>query len=68
MTSRENVHWVAAEVTRLTHHPGCLSRITYHASHKIMSKISDCISQQGYEHLLDKVLIDEQTLMARVAE
>ena len=33
-----------------------------------MSKISDCISQQGYEHLLDKVLIDEQTLMARVAE
>jgi hypoxanthine phosphoribosyltransferase len=32
-----------------------------------MSKISDCISQQGYEQLLDKVLIDEQTLAARVA-
>lgn len=33
-----------------------------------MSKISDCISQQGYEQLLDKVLIDEATLAARVAE
>jgi hypoxanthine phosphoribosyltransferase len=33
-----------------------------------MSKISDCISQQGHEPLLEKVLIDEQTLSARVAE
>jgi hypoxanthine phosphoribosyltransferase len=33
-----------------------------------MSKITDCISQHGYGELLDKVLIDEPALMARVAE
>lgn len=33
-----------------------------------MSKITDCISQHGYGELLDKVLIDEPTLMARVTE
>lgn len=33
-----------------------------------MSKISECISQQGHEALLDKVLIDEPALMGRVAE
>jgi hypoxanthine phosphoribosyltransferase len=33
-----------------------------------MSKITDCLTNDGYEKLLDKVLIDEPTLMARVAE
>ena len=33
-----------------------------------MSKITDCISHQGHEELLEKVLIDEQTLKVRVAE
>jgi hypoxanthine phosphoribosyltransferase len=33
-----------------------------------MSKITDCISNQGHEELLEKVLIDEQALKARVAE
>ncbi len=33
-----------------------------------MSKITECISQQGYEYLLDRVLIDEATLAMRVAE
>jgi hypoxanthine phosphoribosyltransferase len=33
-----------------------------------MSKITDCIAKDGYEKLLDKVLITEDQLKARVAE
>jgi hypoxanthine phosphoribosyltransferase len=33
-----------------------------------MSKITDCIAKDGYEKLLDKVLITEEQLQMRVAE